>query len=189
MEAVQADSSPRAAWARARQECRSAACAGVITSRVPARALSTSIRASCGLPRLADCSAMRLRMWAPSAWAGHGADWVLHGDADEFWWTRHADLKAAFARVPGEMVAVPVPRSNFLLSAEEAGRWWERLTVREVSGLNWQGRRLHPKLCHRGQAGVVVDHGAMGLSGPDTDRVGELPGVEILHVPSRTRRQ
>jgi len=123
------------------------------------------------------------------AWAQHGADWVLHGDADEFWWTRHPDLKAAFERVPAEVVAVPVPRTNFLMSAEEAGRWWERLTVRDLSGLNWQGRTLHPKFCHRGRAGVVVDHGAMGLSGPGTERVAPLPGLEILHVPGRTRRQ
>jgi hypothetical protein len=126
---------------------------------------------------------------AQQAWSQHGADWVLHGDADEFWWTRHADLKAAFARVPADVVAVPVRRTNFLYCAEEAGRWWERLTVRDLFGLNGEGRPLHPKFCHRGQAGVVVDHGAMGVSGPGTQRAGSLPGVEILHVPSRTRLQ
>jgi len=42
----------------------------------------------------------------------HAADFVLHADADEFWWPLHGDLPAAFAAVPDDVTALAVPRSN-----------------------------------------------------------------------------
>jgi len=126
---------------------------------------------------------------AEEARACHHADWVLHGDADEFWWPAAPDLPAAFAQVPPDVNAVAVPRSNFLLAAGETGRWWERSIARDLRRLNYEGRRLHPKHAHRAVDKVVVDHGAMGLSGAGCDQPWEHPGLEILHVPARSRAQ
>ena len=40
----------------------------------------------------------------------HGADWVVHGDADEFWWPLEGTIKQALAAVPDEFGVVLGPR-------------------------------------------------------------------------------
>ena len=126
---------------------------------------------------------------AAQATSRHHADFVLHGDADEFWWPAEGNLATAFAQVAGDVAAVAVRRWNFLLAAEETGRWWERLQARDLRQVNYEGRPLHPKHAHRGLGQIVVDHGAMGLSGPGCAQPWTHPGLEILHFPARTRTQ
>jgi glycosyltransferase involved in cell wall biosynthesis len=117
-----------------------------------------------------------------------GADFVLHSDADEFWWPHHDDLPTVFRSLPPEVNIVAVERTNFL-PAPGPGRFWERMTHRDLRRVNSAGDPLRPKLCHRASADVVVDHGALSLFGLATSEVYCHPHLEILHYPVRSAVQ
>jgi hypothetical protein len=83
-----------------------------------------------------------------------GADWVLHADADEFWWPVGGDLKSSFAEVPEAYGAVIGPRTEFMARPDGPGPWWERLTVREARSA------LRPKVAHRPEPDLRLRRGA-----------------------------
>lgn len=126
---------------------------------------------------------------ARRAYWDHEAEWVINSDVDEFWWPSCGDLKAALASVPDEFAVAKVMLTNFLPSHDEVGRWWERLTIRDLRGVNKFGRAIHPKVCHRGSPSVRVDHASLRVTGPGTDAIYTHPSLEILHFPLRSRRQ
>ena len=44
-----------------------------------------------------------------------GADWVIHNDADEFWWPlTGTNLKEALAAIPNRFGIVLAPRTEFI---------------------------------------------------------------------------
>ena len=83
-----------------------------------------------------------------------GADWVLHADADEFWWPAGGDLRDGFGSVPEAYGAVIGPRTEFVARPEGPGPWWERLTVRETR------TALRPKIAHRPEPDLRLRRGA-----------------------------
>jgi hypothetical protein len=83
-----------------------------------------------------------------------GADWVLHADADEFWWPVDGDLRQSFAAVPEGYGAVIGPRTEFVARPDGPGPWWERLTVREARSA------LRPKVAHRPEPDLRLRRGA-----------------------------
>jgi Glycosyl transferase family 2 len=60
-----------------------------------------------------------------------GADWVIHNDADEFWWPVTGTLKDALATVEEPFGMVVAPRTEFVARPGE-GPFAERMTVREA---------------------------------------------------------
>jgi glycosyl transferase family 2 len=60
-----------------------------------------------------------------------GADWIVHNDADEFWWPAEGDLKQSFESVPDEFGMVLAPRTEFVVRPGD-GPFAERMTVRET---------------------------------------------------------
>ncbi len=72
-----------------------------------------------------------------------GADWVLHNDADEFWWSVDGDLKEALEEIPNDYGIVLIPRTEFLPRPDGPGSFAERLTIREARF------RRPPKTAHR----------------------------------------
>lgn len=60
-----------------------------------------------------------------------GADWIVHNDADEFWWPAEGNLKQSFESVPEEFGMVLAPRTEFVVRPG-AGHFAERMTVRET---------------------------------------------------------
>jgi hypothetical protein len=137
--------------------------------------------------------------------AERGADWVIHNDADEFWWPVGGDLKEAFAQVPPEYGLLLAPRTEFPpLAGSEA--WPLRLRIRE------RRARQRPRLAHRPHPklrlhGVHPDNlwvdveGAQSHPGPPKLRAErEVPGpdphvplvlaprfpVRVLHFPIRS---
>lgn len=123
----------------------------------------------------------------------HGADWVINGDADEFWWPETAaSLREALAAVPADIAALAVPRTNFVALPAEASHgvaFWEAMVVRERESRNPLGDPLPPKVCHRGDPNVVVAQGnhEVHLSGGATTVASEA--LRIWHFPLRSQAQ
>lgn len=120
----------------------------------------------------------------------HGADWVLHTDADEFWFPRsHPTIRAALETVPRRTGVVVARRTNVVARREASGSWRRTCTVRRGAEVNELGWPLGPKLAHRGDPDIVVRQGNHELEstalGPSLDD-GRL---EIVHLPLRTREQ
>src|SRR5215208_5621461 len=103
------------------------------------------------------------------------ADWVIHTDADEFWWPVAGSLKETLGAIPDRYGVVVAPRVEFVGRPDGPGSFAERLVVREASS------RLQPKVAHRAEPDVVsLDRGAhdVAVEGPD--------GVaEVLRPPGR----
>jgi hypothetical protein len=73
-----------------------------------------------------------------------GADWVIHNDADEFWWpVTGSNLKESLAAVPERFGMVLAPRTEFLPRPHGRGSFAERLLIREARF------RRPPKTAHR----------------------------------------
>ena len=62
----------------------------------------------------------------PRAVTEHGADWVVHGDADEFWWPLEGSIKDALAAIPPEYGVVVGPRTEFLARPDGPGEFYEQ---------------------------------------------------------------
>lgn len=135
-------------------------------------------------------TAFRQGLWftrmARLAATEHGADWVFHNDADEFWWPREGDLKHAFATLAGDAGVLGVPRYNFPPAPREQGPFWERLVVRDTASENVLGRPLFPKRCHRADPGVVVHGGSHRVSTSATTRTARSVPIEVFHFPWRS---
>jgi hypothetical protein len=89
---------------------------------------------------------------AREAASKHAADWVVHGDADEFWWPLDGTLRETLEAVPDHYGALIGARAEFVARPPGPGHWSERLVVRERRAL------LRPKIAHRGDPNVIVLH-------------------------------
>lgn len=96
----------------------------------------------------------------------HGCDWVLHCDADEFWWPVEGNLKSAFEAIPDRYGIVVGPRIEFLPRPGSDGSFFTRLTARETQS------SLRPKIAHRAEPDVVLKRGAHDV---DVEREGDMP--------------
>ena len=80
------------------------------------------------------------------------ADWVIHNDADEFWWPISGTLKDALAGIPESFGAVVAPRTEFVGRPTGPESFAQRLVFRE------RRSTLQPKVAHRADPDVVVLH-------------------------------
>jgi phosphatidylserine/phosphatidylglycerophosphate/cardiolipin synthase-like enzyme len=113
------------------------------------------------------------------------ADWVLHGDADEFWTTDGDTIGDVLATVPDECGWVRVRRFNFAPSAHDDRPFFERLVLRDQVSRNALGRSLLPKICHRPDADVWLAQGNHEIHTRWTEYHEPLP-LRILHFPMRS---
>lgn len=122
-----------------------------------------------------------------------GASWVIHSDADEFWWPRSGDLKTTLEASPAGVEAWSVVRRNLLPPPRDTADqrpFYRRQTLLERQSLNSNGKPLPPKVCHRADPRISVSDGNHSLS-RDGQRLITTPheGLEILHVPIRSYPQ
>jgi Glycosyl transferase family 2 len=121
----------------------------------------------------------------------HGADWVLHSDADEFWWPRGESLAEVLAGVPDRYGVVEGVQRSFLPVEDDGSPFWERMTVRLAPGaaINDPGTPYRPvgKIAHRGDPSVVVHHGNHTVR-TTRSRCPARP-LELGHFPLRSRAQ
>ncbi|MCZ7589043.1 MAG: glycosyltransferase family 2 protein [Gaiella sp.] len=139
--------------------------------------------------------------YEPGAWVNdmarvayerHGADWVIHADADEFWWPLGGDLKAVLDAVPARYGALFGVWRHFAPRPEDGSHFAERMTVRLAAHGPWTSPEhpFHPNVnvIHRGDPDVLVRPGNHDLVIAAPVLRGWFP-IEVLHFPLRTLAQ
>jgi hypothetical protein len=109
----------------------------------------------------------------------YGADWVFHGDADEFWWPASGTLKQILAEIPDRYGAVVCPRTEFVGRPDDSRSFAERLVVREVRS------SLQPKVAHRADPDVVVlsnTHEVAATASADLWSALQPPGRAVVRM-------
>ena len=123
------------------------------------------------------------------------ADWLIHGDADEFWWPACGNLKAELQCVPAEWDAVHIERRNFLpppqrSDSAESAPFYKLQLIRERQSLNSQGLPLPGKVCHRAHPEAEVSDGNHSVSiAGEFVHAPLAKDIEILHFPTRSYDQ
>lgn len=121
-----------------------------------------------------------------------GADWVLHTDADEFWWPHGGNLKEVLSSVPGRFGAIFGPWRHFAPRPEDGSYFAERMTVRLSARGPWTAPEhpFHPNVnvAHRGDPDAVVRPGNHDVTIPAPVLRGWHP-IEVLHFPLRSLAQ
>lgn len=121
----------------------------------------------------------------------HGADWVINADADEFFFWRHGNLKAALERVPASTFAISAIRHDFVpLDRPGAAPAPLEMQYRLTGSRNlFNLKPLIPKAIHRGHPGIIVEMGNHRVSGEGVPQ-GLAPGeIEVYHYPIRSYPQ
>ena len=109
----------------------------------------------------------------------YAADWVFHGDADEFWWPTSGTLKQVLTKIPNRYGAVVCPRTEFVGRPDDSRPFAERLVVREARS------SLQPKLLHRADPHVVAlsnTHEVAATASPDLWRALQPPGRAVVRM-------
>lgn len=120
----------------------------------------------------------------------HDADWLIHCDADEFWWPDRGNLKSTLAAIPWRYGLIRAPRTNFIPVDDVAARPFQRrMVVRERESINTMGSPLPPKICHRARRRVIVDQGNHAVSGWFLRALPTPSPIGILHFPLRSYAQ
>jgi|GEM_PF-1029763 len=149
--------------------------------------------------RYVDAGAARLireesTVYAQSEWVTrmarlaateHGADWVINGDADEFFWPEAGTLKEILAAVPPEYGVLEVPFCHFVPRLEVQDSFVEDMTVREVRSLKPGGGAVFAKAVHRAAPDVEVSMGNHRVSGTGLEELRAWQPIVGLHFPFR----
>jgi Glycosyl transferase family 2 len=122
-----------------------------------------------------------------------GADWVIHSDADEFWWPRGESLKDVLASIPNRYGVVRALLRHFVPRPGDEPAFAERMIVRisATSPINDPRSLFRPnlKVIHRADPNVNVSIGAQRLiDSPLVPLRGWYP-VEFFHFPVRSLEQ
>ena len=122
----------------------------------------------------------------------HGADWVIHADADEFWWPRGENLKEVLQAMPPRYGLVRGLWRNFLPRPGE-GPFWERMTVRLTPQAPISDPctpyRPNAKIAHRAHPRARVGQGNHALVEPPLLALHGWYPLEVLHFPIRSLEQ
>ena len=96
----------------------------------------------------------------------HGADWVIHADADEFWWPRGGSVKDVLATVPSRYGVVRGCWRHFLPRPDDGGFFAERMTVRLATPAHPGDKETifhaHQKVAHRAHPEVEIEERRVG---------------------------
>lgn len=117
------------------------------------------------------------------------ADWVIHLDADEFWWPYEGGIKSVLNRCPDDVDGLIINRVNFLTPSDydPTRSMFDQMTLRQSTSTNPLGNPLLPKICHRGNPDVIVTQGNHNFEivGQKTNQL-ESTEAAIFHFPLRS---
>jgi len=118
------------------------------------------------------------------------ADWVIHSDADEFWWPRNGTLGDALREVPDYYSVVQAPLLNFASRLpDESEPWYRRMVYRATALPPGFGRQTLTKVCHRPLEGIQIGLGNHNVVQPVGVKAMTVSPIEILHFSRRTYAQ
>ncbi|MCS7051301.1 MAG: glycosyltransferase family 2 protein, partial [Thermomicrobium sp.] len=121
------------------------------------------------------------------------ADWLIHADADEFYWPRGGSLKDVLAVIPPRYGVVRTIVRTFPLRPDTRAFFAERMTVRfsAQAPINDPTSIFRPgsKLVHRAHPNVSVGDGTHSVEGPGLELIRGYAPIELLHFPFRTTAQ
>jgi len=125
--------------------------------------------------------------------ADFAADWVIHSDADEFWWPRGESLKDVLASIPARYGIVRALLRHFVPRPDGDSLFAERMTVRmsAQAPINDPRSLFRPnlKIVHRADPNVTVSIGTQRLiDSPLAPLRGWYP-IEFFHFPVRSLEQ
>ena len=111
-----------------------------------------------------------------------GADWVIHNDADEFWWPAEGTLKQALASIPEPYGMVFTPRTEFAARPGD-GPFADRMMVRETRFLRppKAAHRANPRVNLRGPHPIEIWVGGSPYRG--------LVGKPVLRTEAEHREE
>lgn len=128
---------------------------------------------------------------AQRARRGHGADWVINADADEFFFWQRGGLNEALECVGAETFALAAQRHDFV-PIDRPGRAPVPLEMeyRLTGSRNlFNLKPLIPKAIHRGHAEVIVEMGNHRVRGPGIPEALSPGEIEVFHYPIRSYPQ
>jgi hypothetical protein len=122
-----------------------------------------------------------------------GADWIIHSDADEFWWPRGESLKEVLASIPERYGVVRALLRHFVPRPDEGDGFAGRMIVRMSTSapINDPTSLFRPnlKVIHRADPNVTVSIGTQRLiDSPLAPLRGWYP-IEFFHFPVRSLEQ
>jgi hypothetical protein len=122
-----------------------------------------------------------------------GADWVIHSDADEFWWPRGESLKDVLASIPERYGIVRALLRHFVPRPNTDESFAERMTVRMSTSapINDPRSLFRPnlKIVHRADPNVNVSIGAQRLIDSEFLPLRGWYPIEFFHFPVRSLEQ
>jgi Glycosyl transferase family 2 len=122
----------------------------------------------------------------------YDAHWVIHADADEFWWPRGGSLKEVLATVPARYGVVRGCWRHFLPRLDGsffAERMTVRLAVPAHPGDKETIFHAHQKVAHRAHAQAEVEAGNHNVEGPGLVPLRAWHPLEVLHFSFRSAAQ
>lgn len=122
-----------------------------------------------------------------------GADWVIHSDADEFWWPRGDSLKDVLASIPTRYGIVRALLRHFVPRPDDGTPFAERMIVRmsAAAPINDPRSLFRPnlKIIHRADPSVNVSIGAQRLIDSALVPLRGWYPIEFFHFPVRSLAQ
>ena len=122
-----------------------------------------------------------------------GADWVLHSDADEFWWPRAGTLTDVLALVPERYGVVRGCWRHFLPRPDDGSFFAERMTVRLGAPAHPGDKttifHAHQKVVHRASPDVTIEAGNHNVDGGGLEPIRAWHPIEVLHFSFRSVAQ
>lgn len=123
----------------------------------------------------------------------YGADWVLHADADEFWWPRGGSLKDVVATVPARYGVLRGCWRHFLPRPDDGSFFAERMTVRLATPAHPGDKETvfhsHQKVAHRAHPDVDIEAGNHNAHASGLEPLRAWHPLEVLHFSFRSPAQ
>jgi hypothetical protein len=121
------------------------------------------------------------------------AEWIIHSDADEFWWPRSGSLKDALAAIPRHYGTVRGVWRSFPPRPDDGRFFAERMTVRLAAQAPIHDPtspfRPNAKIAHRADPVVTVAGGNHDVHSDVLKPLRAWHPFEVLHFPIRSVAQ